>query len=70
MTRYLVVYEQGEDGGWGAYSPDLEGCVAVGKSREEVERLMAEAIPFHIEGLREAGLDVPEPERNIGYVAL
>lgn len=68
MTKYLVVYEHDEHG-WGAYSPDIEGCVAVGSTREEVERLMAEAIPFHIEGMREAGVPIPEPGHSTGYVA-
>ena len=68
MTEYLVVYEHDEHG-WGAYSPDLEGCVVVGKSREEVEKLMTEAIPFHLEGLREAGLEIPEPGHSYGFVA-
>ena len=66
--RYLVIYETGEDGGWGAYSPDLPGCVAVGGTREEVEKLMREAIPFHLEGMREDGLPVPEPTNVAGYV--
>jgi predicted RNase H-like HicB family nuclease len=68
VTRYLVVYEHDEHG-WGAYSPDLEGCVAVGDTRQEVEQLMAEAIPFHIEGMRDAGLEIPKPGNNYGYVA-
>lgn len=69
MTEYLVIYEAAEDGGWGAYSPDLPCCVATGTSRAEVERLMREAIPFHIEGMREAGEPVPEPRHLIGVVA-
>jgi predicted RNase H-like HicB family nuclease len=70
MIEYRVIYEMAEDGGWGAYSPDLPGsCVAAGKSRAEVERLMREAIPFHMEGLREAGTPVPESYRLIGLVA-
>jgi len=68
MTKYLVVYEHDEHG-WGAYSPDLEGCVAVAETREEVEQLMAEAIAFHIEGMREAGLEIPQPGHSYGFVA-
>ena len=49
MTEYLVIFEKAEEG-WGAYVPDLPGCVAAGATREEVERLMREAIPFHLEG--------------------
>lgn len=67
MTKYLIIYEHDEHG-WGAYSPDLEGCVAVGKTREEVELLMAEAIPLHIEAMREAGEKIPQPGENTGYV--
>ena len=51
-----------EDGAWGAYVPDLPGCVAVGKSRDEVERLIAEAIPLHIESMREQGEPVPRSD--------
>ena len=68
MTEYLVVYEHA-DGTWGAYSPDLPGCVAAGSTRNEVEVLMRDAIPFHIDGLRDAGLPVPEPVSTAGYVA-
>ena len=50
-----------EDCAWGAYVPDLPGCVAVGRSRNEVERLIGEAIPLHIESMREQGEPVPAP---------
>jgi predicted RNase H-like HicB family nuclease len=60
VAEYVVVIEH-EDGAWGAYVPDLPGCVAVGKSRDEVERLIAEAIPLHIEAMREQGEPVPAP---------
>lgn len=69
MTEYLVVYETAEDGGWGAYSPDLPGCVATGQSQAEVEQLMREAIPMHLELMREAGEQIPEPHHLIGVVA-
>ena len=68
MTEYLVIYEQGDDG-WGAYSPDLPGVAVVGETRAEVERLIREAIPFHLEGLRADGLPVPEPRSAAGTVA-
>jgi predicted RNase H-like HicB family nuclease len=58
--QYTVIVEQG-DTSWGAYVPDLPGCVAAGESREEVVQLIREAIEFHIEGLRERGETVPEP---------
>jgi predicted RNase H-like HicB family nuclease len=44
MKEYLVIYEQAEDGGWGAHSPDVEGVYALGPTREEVEARMAEAL--------------------------
>lgn len=70
MTKYRIIYEMAEDGGWGAYSPDLPGCcIACGASRTEAERLMHEAIPFHIEGLREAGIQVPAPYRLVESIA-
>jgi predicted RNase H-like HicB family nuclease len=69
MTEYLVVYEMGEDGGWGACSPDLPGCVAVGKTKTEVEKLIGEAIPMHIELMRESGEPVPEPHHLAGSVS-
>jgi predicted RNase H-like HicB family nuclease len=52
--------ERGEES-FGAYVPDLPGCVAAGETREEVMRLIREAIEFHLEGLREGGLPVPPP---------
>ncbi len=69
MTEYLVIYETTEDGGWGAYSPDLSGCIATGKTLEEVEQLMREAIPMHIQAMREFGEPVPEPSHIAGSVA-
>ena len=48
--QYLVIFEKGQNS-YGAYVPDLPGCVAVGETMEEVRRLIAEAIEFHIEGL-------------------
>jgi predicted RNase H-like HicB family nuclease len=70
VTEYRVIYEMAEDGGWGAYSPDLPGCcIACGATQAEVEQLMREAIPMHVEGLREAGTPVPEPYQLIGLVA-
>ena len=58
--EYLVVIERGPSS-FGAYVPDLPGCVAVGASREEVEGLIQEAIEFHIGGMREDGLPIPQP---------
>lgn len=67
MQRYAVVIEPGETS-YGAYVPDLPGCVAVAKTREEVERLIAEAITYHIENLREHGDPIPPPTSEVEYV--
>jgi predicted RNase H-like HicB family nuclease len=69
MTEYLVIYETGEDGGWGAYSPDVPGCVAAGQTKEEVEKLMREALPDHLALMREVGEPVPQPHHVAGLVA-
>lgn len=60
MTGYAVIIE-GEGDSYSAYVPELPGCVAAGKSVAEVERLIREAIEFHIEGMREAREAVPPP---------
>jgi predicted RNase H-like HicB family nuclease len=59
-VEYLVIIEKG-DGNYGAYVPDLPGCVAVGDTRREVVRLIREAIALHIDALRQAGDAVPPP---------
>ena len=58
--KYVVVIEKAE-GNYSAYVPDLPGCVAVGDTIDECETSIQEAIEFHIRGLREDGIDVPEP---------
>lgn len=60
MKKYAVVFEKAADN-WAAYVPDLPGCVTTGPTLEETRRLIAEAIEFHIEGLRIDGEPVPEP---------
>jgi len=67
MTRYMVVVERGETS-WGAHVPDLPGCVAVGETREDVLRLIREAIEFHIDSLRQVGLPVPTPSSEGEFV--
>ena len=66
MKRYAVVIEKGPTS-YGAYVPDLPGCVAVGETLDEVTILIREAIEFHIEGLRDAGEPVPEPTSQVAY---
>jgi predicted RNase H-like HicB family nuclease len=58
--HYIVVIEKGETS-YGAYVPDLPGCIAVGETLEEVKTLIAEAIEFHIEGMLEDNLPIPQP---------
>jgi len=69
MKKYLIVIER-TDSGYSSYSPDLPGCVSTGKSREEAERNMREAIEFHVDGLRQEGFPVPEPQATSSYVEL
>jgi predicted RNase H-like HicB family nuclease len=65
--KFLIVIEETETG-FSAYSPDLSGCVATGSTRDEVEREMKAALAFHIEGLREDGVAIPEPRAHYAYV--
>ena len=65
--KVLIVVEQTATG-YSAYSPDVEGCIATGSSREEVERSMREAIEFHMEGLRAEGHPVPAPHSYATFV--
>ena len=66
---YLVIFEKSATG-YGAYVPDLPGCIAAGPTRQEVEQLIREAIVFHIEGLELNGLPVPEPTSEALEVAV
>jgi predicted RNase H-like HicB family nuclease len=65
--RYAVVIEKGANG-FGAYAPDVPGCVAAAQTREEVVKLIQDAIEFHIEGLKEDGEPVPEPASSVEFV--
>jgi len=65
--RYVVIIERGPES-FGAYSPDVPGCAVVGESEQEVRQLTAEALVFHLEGLRERGETVPEPNSSVDYV--
>jgi predicted RNase H-like HicB family nuclease len=58
---YLIVIERADDGGFGAWAPDLPGCVALGDTIEDAEQQMREAVAFHLEGLREQGQPAPSP---------
>lgn len=63
----MVILEKGEKS-WGAYVPDLPGCVALGETEEEVKRLIQEAIGFHLEDLIETGAQIPQPLSKSDYV--
>jgi predicted RNase H-like HicB family nuclease len=65
--KYAVVIERGETS-FGAYVPDLPGCVAVGETREEAMTLIREAIEFHLKGMKEEGEATPEPHSEAEYV--
>lgn len=69
MQRYLIVIEKANEN-FSAYSPDLPGCIATGKSRSEVTQNMTAAIEMHIEGLREDDLPIPKPSSKAEYVAI
>ena len=66
--RYAVVIERADEN-YSAYVPDLPGCVAVGDTIEETEQQIREAIQFHLKGLREDGLPVPDAVTVVEYVA-
>ncbi|MCY3021153.1 MAG: type II toxin-antitoxin system HicB family antitoxin [Planctomycetota bacterium] len=65
--RYAVVIEKGPTS-FGAYVPDLPGCVAVAKTRAEAQKLIREAIAFHLEGLKEDGQPIPKPAAKVEYL--
>ncbi len=67
MRRYAIVIEKAESN-YGAYVLDLPGCITTGATLEEVQANMREAIAFHIEGLKEDGLPIPEPTSLCEYV--
>jgi predicted RNase H-like HicB family nuclease len=67
--RYAIVIERAE-GNYSAYVPDLPGCVSTGATVAETERNIREAIRFHLDGLREDGLPVPDPSAVVEYCEL
>jgi len=69
MHRFLIVIEKA-DGNYSAYSPDLPGCVATGKTRDQAARHMHEAIDMHVRGLLEDNLPVPQSRSFAEYIAI
>jgi predicted RNase H-like HicB family nuclease len=69
MKRFLVIIEKAESN-YSAYSPDLPGCVATGKTKDQAARNMHSAIEMHLEGLKEDGLPIPRARSSAEYVAV
>ena len=69
MYRFLVIIEKGNQS-YGAYSPDLPGCVAVGDTREEVEKNMREAIKLHLQGMIEDHEPIPTTQATVEYMKI
>jgi predicted RNase H-like HicB family nuclease len=69
MKRFLVIIEKAAHN-YSAYSPDLPGCVATGKTKEQAARNMRKAIEIHLAGLREDGLPIPRSHSSAEYVAV
>ena len=67
MEKYLVIFEKAKEN-YSAYSPDIPGCIATGMTRSAAGKNIREAIRFHIEGLQEDGLPLPEPSSSTEYV--
>lgn len=69
MSEYAVIYERAEDGGWGAYLPDLPGVVALGKSRAEAAAGIRRALEAYADDLNRHGDSLPEPLHEVGTVS-
>jgi len=69
MVRYLIVIEKAQ-GNYSAFSPDLPGCIATGKSRAATEKNMKKAIETHVRGLRRDNQPLPEPRSSAEYVSI
>jgi predicted RNase H-like HicB family nuclease len=69
LSEYVVIYEQADDGRWGAYIPGLPGVVALGATRDEVAAGIEEAMSAYAEDLRERGVSLPAPHHSTGTVA-
>ena len=65
--KYAVIIEKAENN-YSAYAPDIPGCIAVGDTLEETKQMIQEAIEFHLEGMREEGLPIPEPTTHAEYI--
>lgn len=72
MKEYVVIYEQGDEGeeNWGAYVPDLPGCISTGETLEDAQGNIRQAIQLHLEGLKAEGLPIPEPTTQVDKVSI
>ena len=66
--QYAIVIEKAPGSNYSAYVPDLPGCVATADTLDEIKRLMQEGIAFHLEGMREDGLPIPEPSTQVAVI--
>ena len=67
--NYVVVFEKSSTG-WAAYVPDLPGVITTGRTKEETYQLIREAIEFHLEGLKEDNLPIPEPSASAEVISV
>lgn len=67
IMKYAIVVEKGETS-YGAYVPDLPGCVAAAATKDEVMKLIKEAIEIHIEDMKNNGEDIPQPNSETAYI--
>ena len=67
LNLYPLIIEK-TDSGFSAYSPDVDGCAAVGNTKEETRRSFQEALALHFEMMREIGQPIPEPSSSVDYV--
>lgn len=67
--NYVLIVERGKTG-FGVYAPDLPGCVAVGRTRDQALERMQGAIALHLAGMREDGLAIPAPSSEVEYIAV
>jgi predicted RNase H-like HicB family nuclease len=69
MRRFLIVIEKA-NGNYSAYSPDLPGCIATGKTKDQAAKNIHEAIELHVQGLKEDRLPIPRSRASAEYVAI
>lgn len=68
MENYLIILEKTKTG-YSAYSPDVDGCIVTGKTKEEARKNFLEALKFHFEGLQEDGLEIPKPHTDMAFTS-